>query len=52
MYLFLFLENHAFLFVVKANAKKMSVHLNVAFCSDIAVLGILLCAGLGGVPAF
>lgn len=45
-------ENHAFLSAVKANAKNMSVHLNVAFCSDIAIFGILLCAELEGVAAF
>lgn len=46
------LENCVFLSVVKANAKKMSVHSTVAFCSHIAIFGILLCASLEGVAAF
>lgn len=45
-------ENHSFLSAVKPNAKNMSVHLNVSFCSDIAIFGILLCAELEEVAAF
>lgn len=32
--------------------KKMSVHSNGAFCSDMAIFGILLCARLEEVAAF
>lgn len=52
MHFFFSWENCVFLSVVKANAKKMSVCSNVAFGSDIAIFGILLCARLGGVAAF